>query len=350
MHFNGDKKIAYIDFQNIRAEEEFHEGEFTNRNREMIIAIAENNLAEVEKLLSQGVDLNIGLRCSSKKASQKVITSGVACSRRTVGFSFPGRTPVMHACIKHRPEVLDLFLSLGEEIVDLNVQDRTGNTALMFAAKNNISAVQRLTQEPPLDLNIQNSKGQTALLIAANSSTAESVNYILEAKADPNICDEKGCSPLFLAADAEICELLLNFGANVNIPDELGRTALIHAAKKGFAGHVHLLLQDPTIDVNHRDTQTCLTAFELAVWKNNTNVVKEFLASTKCPSLLRPMKSDRMGRVRSFYETAKKRKNTKMKDALYEAMKNEFRAILATLLVKPKLNMDIITIIASYSV
>lgn len=348
MYFNTDDKIQIIDYHGINEEDGDNPAK---RNRKLIIAIAERDREKVDFLLAQGVDLNAGLSCPNRGTYNGIkLRVPSAWSKRSPSPCFPGRTPVMHACIKHRPEILNLFLEYDE--VDINVQDKLGSTALMFAVDSeNLQAVDALLNFPGgLEINLQNSKKQTALLMAAGTSTFDMVEMLLNGGAHVNLPDEKGLSPLMMAADWHICDLLIQAEANVNQEDELGRTALIHAAKKGFHNHVRILLQQEDIDVDHRDSQTALTAFELAVWKNQTKVVEEFINSPRCPSLLRPMEQDRMGRVRSFFETAKKRGNKKMANKLYEAMQHEFSTLIASLFVAPRLNIDIIQVIASYSV
>ncbi len=86
--------------------------------------------------------------------------------------------------------------------------------------------------------------GATPLLYAALYGDAASVKLLLDAGADPNIRNDAGASALMWAAgDLEKVRLLVEHGADVNATSDAGRTPLLIAAGRfGNAAVVKLLL------------------------------------------------------------------------------------------------------------
>lgn len=119
----------------------------------------------------------------------------------------------------------------------------------------------------PVDLNEDFRKGHTALIISARTIQVNAVEALLELGADPNLMCEKAQYPpacmkttkttallgiirwrnydIFAEksdAHLTIIGLLLKYGADVNALDELGRTAIMHAAMQGSLEIFKLLL------------------------------------------------------------------------------------------------------------
>src|SRR5258708_22756236 len=86
--------------------------------------------------------------------------------------------------------------------------------------------------------------GATPLLYAALYGDAASVKLLLDAGADPNIRNDAGASALMWAAgDLQKVRLLVDHGADVNATSDAGRTPLLIAAGRfGNAAVVKLLL------------------------------------------------------------------------------------------------------------
>jgi len=77
----------------------------------------------------------------------------------------------------------------------------------------------------------KNREGLTPLMYAVQNASVVSTKLLLEAKASVNSCDEDGFRPLHFAAgtgDAEVCQLLVLFGADRDATDEFGRKAIEH--------------------------------------------------------------------------------------------------------------------------
>lgn len=102
---------------------------------------------------------------------------------------------------------------------------------------------------PTIDVNIQNDMGKTALMIAVLKDHVDVVKYLFET---PNI--------------------------DVNLQDPEGWTALILAVIKGDETMVKLLLTVPTINVNAQTTEG-FTALMEAASRSRKNIVKILLQS-----------------------------------------------------------------------
>ncbi|HXF39825.1 MAG TPA: ankyrin repeat domain-containing protein [Blastocatellia bacterium] len=109
----------------------------------------------------------------------------------------------------------------------------------------------RLAVQQPKAGNLRGPGGTTPLMQAALYGDAESVRLLLDNGADPNIRNEAGATALMWAvSDLEKTRLLLDRGADVNARSEDSRTALLIAAGRFGCRDVVKLLLDRGADVN----------------------------------------------------------------------------------------------------
>jgi len=183
-----------------------------------------------------------------------------------------GSTPLMIAAAAGNPEAVKVLLDHGAEV---NVKEKAhGQTPLMFAAAMNRGEVVRMLAAKGADLNVVTkvddltnrpkfdddgnpiaSKnpgtaprgtavamgGMTALLFAARDGQLEAARALVEAGADVNQFNvgEK-TSPLVMAltnARFDTGKYLLDHGADPNIPNIYGLTALYAAIDAEYAPH-----------------------------------------------------------------------------------------------------------------
>ena len=105
-----------------------------------------------------------------------------------------------------------------EETVDNNAQDDNGDTALMKAMKSReIGLAQKLLQDPNLNPNKKNKQGRTALMLLCSQ--------------DIPMYAYKDESRLLL----ELAQLLLSKGADINMRDNNGYTAVMLAAENAHS-------------------------------------------------------------------------------------------------------------------
>ena len=178
-------------------------------------------------------------------------------------------------------QCLDLLVNAG---ADLNApRFATGDTPLMYVCKDDIK-VKILTRKGA-DVNAKNRDGSTALMRAAYSGIYKSVKLLLEAGADVNSQNYDGDTPLRSAADgfmvyyppcnqckAILCrnketdqcmELLVSAGADVNLRNVYGRTALTTAAFTCNVKCLNLLIRCGS-DVNAIDNDGVTPLMEVA--------------------------------------------------------------------------------------
>jgi ankyrin repeat protein len=107
----------------------------------------------------------------------------------------------------------------------------------------------KLAAENPKAGNLRGPGGTTPLMQAALYGDSDSVRFLLENGADPNIRNEAGATALMRAVDdLEKTRLLLDSGADVNAHSDDGRTPLLIAAGDFGTGAVVRLLLDRGAD------------------------------------------------------------------------------------------------------
>jgi ankyrin repeat protein len=92
-------------------------------------------------------------------------------------------------------------LEEGYSYVGQTVLPRGGWSAAMFAAREGAAAAVRALAESGANLNLTDPEGTTALIIAVINGHWDVVSALIEKGADPNIADIKGMTPLYAAVD-----------------------------------------------------------------------------------------------------------------------------------------------------
>jgi ankyrin repeat protein len=131
-----------------------------------------------------------------------------------------------------------------------NQVNNEGNTALMIAARNSAKInnredaygeyIVKMLIDAGANLDIQNKYGSTALIFAADNSnhtsTENTVKMLIDAGANLDIQDENGSTALIFAVDnigdtstENTVKMLIDSGANLDIQDENKTTALMIA-------------------------------------------------------------------------------------------------------------------------
>lgn len=120
-----------------------------------------------------------------------------------------------------------------EQKVDINAQDANKRTALMIATYNQDAEAAKLLIEAGADVNIQDSMQNTPFLYAGAEGYLNILKLTIQAGADPSILNRYGGTALIPAAEhghvEVIVELLTNTDIDVNHVNHLGWTALMEA-------------------------------------------------------------------------------------------------------------------------
>ncbi|GBC07517.1 hypothetical protein RclHR1_07500002 [Rhizophagus clarus] len=142
-----------------------------------------------------------------------------------------GLTPLHCAASRGHYDIVKWLIDAGA-IVDL--EDKTGETALLKASYNGHSSVVALLLQKDANVSLKDNDGWTALHNASAQGFLTIVKYFVEhTKADIDVKSLKGYTPLMNAAskgNIEIVEYLLGHHANPFIKNKLGENAYDVAA------------------------------------------------------------------------------------------------------------------------
>lgn len=147
--------------------------------------------------------------------------------------------------------------------IDLEVKDKEGRTALLWAAATGKSDLAELLltgrSRNNADIRTTNNRGKTALHLAVESKTNRLalVKMLLENGADVHATSDGRWTALHNTAEKgyeDVASLLLQWNANANATTSNGMTALHWAARNGHINVVELLLQQPGIRKDRKDS------------------------------------------------------------------------------------------------
>jgi uncharacterized protein len=219
-------------------------------------AVRNNDLAMVDRLIAAGADVHaanrygitaIYLACQNGSAGavQRLLEGGVRAD--TTGQM--GET-ALHTCARTgRPEAAQRLIDAGAPIDP--IESWRGQTPLMWAAANRNPEMMRTLIAAGADVNARSTiiewerqrtqeprdkwlppGGLTPLLLAAREGCAACIEVLAEAGADLNIVTPELHSGLVVAlmnGHFDAAGALIRNGADVNLADRVGRTALYAA-------------------------------------------------------------------------------------------------------------------------
>ena len=160
-----------------------------------------------------------------------------------------GRTPAMLATLGGHTEVVRILIQAG---ADVNIQAENLDNPYLYAGAEGLLDILKLTIEAGADTKRTNRFGGTALIPAAEHAHLDVIEYLLtSSNVDVNHVNNLGWTALMEAvvlgsggeAHQRAVDLLIRHGADVNIPDRDGVTALSHAQSRGFIEIARLLEQ-----------------------------------------------------------------------------------------------------------
>ena len=176
---------------------------------------------------------------------------------------------------------------------DVNAKNESNQTVLMFAAavlKNQtyVSILRLLLDQPLIEVNLADEQGKTALHVAAHSGNLEAVKlFLADKRVNVNCKDCRLITPLLMAAgkpdNIDILKLLLaEQKVEMNLvapnPGSGDLTALMWAACNSNLKAVKLLLDEPRVEVNWMNSRG-ISALHVAVaQKSNVKLVELLLA------------------------------------------------------------------------
>lgn len=228
----------------------------------LMMAAERGHEATVQELLDAGADVcqvdNSGYCALSRAASagrgrygtmKQLLAHGAEVDRP----SSQKKTPLSWAAEKGHEDVVELLLDNGAEVDHIDSRNRT---PLLWAAEKGHEAVVTRLLDKGADVNYCKTSGETPLYAAAGHGHSGIVKMILErgADVDHQIGSYRRTALAWAAErgfDAAV-ELLLLYGAEVDLEDSRNRTAMSCAAEKGHESVVKQLLAKGA-DVNNTD-------------------------------------------------------------------------------------------------
>lgn len=136
---------------------------------------------------------------------------------------------------------------LLKERCDINLTDRSGNTALLWAIKTDqIFIINKLLKARP-DVNLADNWNNTPLIIAVKRSLPDVVKQLIDHGADINAKDRHGNTPLILAINkssiAIVNQLIKRDDLKIDFKNHFGETALVKAISHNAPAIVEKLLR-----------------------------------------------------------------------------------------------------------
>lgn len=180
-------------------------------------------------------------------------------------------TALMLAIMEGNVNAVDNLLAAK---VPLDTRGKRDNTALMLAAaRGHNDIVQKLIDAGAV-VNAVNAEGYTALSLAAMFGHCNTVRILAQAGSNLNVRDySTGSTPLIQAVYWKIDvmqQLLIELGADVNVVDNRGCTALMNAVWSGNVSSVKLLVNHGA-NVNCGKQLGCPSAVHYALMLPNAN-------------------------------------------------------------------------------
>ncbi|KAG4100046.1 ankyrin [Neocallimastix lanati (nom. inval.)] len=233
-----------------------------NGNTPLLVALKEYNYECLTALLSNNYKINVN------EVDNK------------------GNTPLMYAVsnFKGSTDIIDLLIKNGA-IRDLKNYD--GLTALHIACLiNNPKAVPKVITENNADFT--NGPLRTPLMIAFQENNYECIIGLLKSKyrIDVNIRDLDSVTPLMRSLDyykkaPEMLDLIIKRGANKNLTNKLGITALHLACRANIFEAIPKLITNENI--NYKGSILRDTPISIAVLRNSYESVKLLLSLESHP-------------------------------------------------------------------
>jgi ankyrin repeat protein len=143
---------------------------------------------------------------------------------------------------------IKFFLESGANV---NGQDETGSTALMYAAERCLIDFSQMFIDQGASISTADNKGKTVLMRAIGGYNSDIVKMILAKGVDVNTRDNEGLTALMWAVSRNLINeqniiLLLDAGSDINTRDSQGRTPLMWAATSGSRKPMNILLDKGT--------------------------------------------------------------------------------------------------------
>ena len=251
-------------------------------DKQLLKGIEKSDIKLVQKAIDKGADIKVlssegrpplmvALTKGNDEITQLLLKHGADINQPDAG----GSTVLYHAVLSNNKKMAEFLIENG---ADVNLTEERGVTLLMMAINGRVDKeIIRLLLEKGANPNAQVPQSGNALLIAITNEDTDAVKLLLDYGADPNTMAPQ---PLLFAAlfknNFEITKLLLENSANPNMRfediEKGNPTPLIHASGANQKDIAQLLLQYGA-DANLKNANG-LTALMVAINNKNNDLVK----------------------------------------------------------------------------
>lgn len=159
-----------------------------------------------------------------------------------------GRCALVAAAYGNQLEVADILIAAG---ADVNMKDDTIQSAYLISTMESAEHLQLLKKllKAGADVHCTDSDNGTGLIRASDRGYVETVKELLKTDIRVNHINRMGWTALHEAVilgggderHAEIVRMLINAGADINLPDKEGITPLEHARSRGYTNIAKIL-------------------------------------------------------------------------------------------------------------
>jgi ankyrin repeat protein len=157
-----------------------------------------------------------------------------------------GRCALVAAAYQNHLEIVDLLIAAG---ADVNMKDNTLQSAYLISTSDGFTELLKKTLKAGADVYCTDSYNGTGLIRAADRGHVEIIKELLKTDIRVNHINRIGWTALHEAIilgdggqrHTEVVRMLVEAGADVNLPDKEGVSPLAHAKKRSFTNIIKIL-------------------------------------------------------------------------------------------------------------
>ncbi|MCP3926279.1 MAG: hypothetical protein GY714_27250 [Desulfobacterales bacterium] len=212
------------------------------------LAADDNNYEMCSYLLKKGLDVNnnnykyqmtpLHIALTNRRINYKLINllidNGADLNKNAKNKITPLFLALGKRIVKNQPNIINLLIEKG---ADINAQNKLGDTVLHYESMNGFKDIAVLIKNGA-KIDAKNNKNETPLLVAVKKRRIDSVRELLKYKSNINAKNINGETALIIVVkkkyyskrhDYNIAEILIKSGADIELKDNKGKTALDYA-------------------------------------------------------------------------------------------------------------------------